>query len=260
MIYNTFPATQSEQKFIVFDIEFAPDQALYERYRRIDPRPAPCRWPMRRLIAATVLSLSVTAGIVEVEEFRSFSGPSESAVAKVLFSYFAERPQHRAVSWGGLGMDINILRCASMEHGLKLPRQLRPGERDRVGHLHVDLALSMKAGAGDYCHMLELATRIGAPCKFGPSAMAIPELVASGQYRTVEWICESDVVTAAWILCTHLASIGEVISADAAHFSILRHVRLLRGRAPFNGYLGNVMVRIRRRMDSSLARWMAEAA
>ena len=83
-------------------------------------------------------------------------------------------------------MDINILRCAAMEFGLKLPRQLRPGERDRGTFLYLNLALSMKAGAGDYVHMLELAARIGAPCKFGPSAMAIPELVAAGRYQTVE--------------------------------------------------------------------------
>ena len=258
MIFD--PTNTVATRFIAFDIEFTPDHALYQRYARLDPRPAPCRWPMRRLIAATVLSLSVIDGVVEVEEFRSFSGPSEAAIAGALFAYFAERPFHRAVSWGGLGMDINILRCAAMEFGLKLPRQLRPGERDRVGFLHLDLALAMKAGAGDYIHMLELATRIGAPCKFGPSAMTIPKLVEGGRYQTVEWICESDTVTAAWILCSHLASIGEVTSADAAQFSILRHVRNLRGKAPYARYLSNVMDRLRRRMDESLNRWLAEAA
>ena len=180
------PTTSPATRFIAFDIEFTPDQVLYQRYVRLDPRPAPCRWPMRRLIAATVLSISVIDGNVEAEEFRSFSGPSEAAVAGALFGYFAERPWHRAVSWGGLGMDINILRCAAMEFGLKLPRQLRPGERDRGTFLYLNLALSMKAGAGDYVHMLELAARIGAPCKFGPSAMAIPELVAASRYQTVE--------------------------------------------------------------------------
>jgi len=248
-------------KFVCFDIEFATDQALFDRYVRADPRPAPAaRWPMRRLIAATVLSLSVEDGIVSVQDFRSFSGPDEKAVAKALFSYFMERPMHRAVSWGGVATDSNILRCASMEHGLKLPRQLRPGERERGGHLHFDLAVSMKAGAGAHVHMLELAMRIGAPCKFGPSAMAIPELVASERYRTVEWICEADVVTTCWILCSHLASSGEVISADAAHYSLLRHVRMRRGQAPYARFLGNVMDRLRTRMNDSMSRWLAEAA
>lgn len=251
----------AEQKFIVLDIEFLTDDKVFQRYLQVDPRPSDrARWPMRRLIAASVLAISVCDGIVEVEDFRSFSGPEEASIAKDLFAYFAERPRHRCVTWGGLGTDINILRCAAMEHGLKLPRQLRSGERDRTGHLHLDLALAMKAGAHDYCHMLELATRIGAPCKFGPSAMAIPKLVAREHYRPIEWTAESDVVTTAWILCSHLASIGEVTSADAAHYTILRFVRMRRGQAPYSAYLGNVMDRLRRRMDDSMKRWMAEAA
>ena len=258
MHYTAIPA--AEQKFIVLDIEFLTDEALHQSYVRADPMPSTkARWPMRRLIAASVLSLSICDGIVEVEDFRSFSGPDEASVAKKLFGYFAERPQHRCVTWGGLGTDINILRCAAMSHGLKLPRQLRSGERDRTGHLHLDLAVSMKAGAGAYVHMLELAMRIGAPCKFGPSAMAIPKLVARGHYRPIEWTAESDVVTTAWILCSHLAAIGEVTSADAAHYGLLRHVRLRRGQAPYSSYLGNVMDRLRRRMDDSLNRWLAEA-
>lgn len=258
MQFNAVPTTS---RFIVFDIEFLTDNALFERYSRADPRPCErARWPMRRLIAATVLSLSIEDGIVSVEDFRSFSGPEEAAVSKDLFSYFEERPTHLAVSWGGLATDSNILRCASMEHGLKLPRQLRPGERDRGGYCHLDLAVSMKAGAGAHVHMLELAMRIGAPCKFGPSAMAIPKLVARGHYRPIEWTSESDVVTTAWILCSHLATVGEVISADAAHYTLLRHVRMRRGQAPYSAYLGNVMDRLRRRMDASLSRWMAEAA
>lgn len=250
----------STAKFICFDIEFNTDQELFHRYTRSDPRPTlEARWPMRRLIAATVLALSVDDGIVSVEDFRSFSGPDEASVAKSLFSYFVERPLHRAVSWGGVATDSNILRCAAMEHGLKLPRQLRPGERERGTHSHLDLAVSMKAGAGAYVHMLELATRIGAPCKFGPSAMAIPKLVARGHYRPIEWTAESDVVTTAWILCSHLASVGEVTSADAAHYGLLRYVRMRRGQAPYSSYLGNVMDRLRRRMDDSLNRWLAEA-
>lgn len=256
-----FSALPAAAGFIVFDIEFKTDDALFARYCRSDPRPSErARWPMRRLVAATVLAISIAEGIVEVEDFRSFSGPDEAAVAKALFSYFAERPMHRACSWGGVSTDINILRCAAMEHGLKLPVQLRPGERDRGVHRHLDLAVSMKAGAGDYVHLLELATRLGAPCKFGPSAMAIPELVASGRFRTVEWICEADVVTTCWILCSHLATIGEVISADAAHYSLLRHVRMRRGQAPYARFLGNIMDRLRSRMNDSMNRWLAEAA
>lgn len=251
----------AEHKYIVFDIEFLTDECLFQRYSREDPRPQTrARWPMRRLVAASVLTLSVVDGIVEVEEFCSFSGPDESVVASKLFCYFADRPRHRAVTWGGLGTDINILRCAAMEHGLKLPRQLRPGERDRAGYLHCDLAVAMKSGAGDYVHLLELATRIGAPCKFGPSAMNIPGAVAKGHYRTIEWTAESDTITAAWVLCAHLASVGEITSADAAHYTILRHVRMLRGKAPYATYLGNVMGRLRRRMDDKLNRWLALAA
>lgn len=218
-------------RYTVCDIEFVDDPVLYNRYRRIDPRPAESRWPMRRIVAATVISLSVEDGMIAVEGFKSFSGSAEDVVLTRLFAYLNERPEHRLVTYAGLCTEIPMLRLAAMAHNMKLPRQLSDNRRDRSGQwAHLDLAVLMKAGAGAFVHLAEIATRLNLPCKFGGSAMSIPELVKAGQYRKISWISEADVIATSMILCSHLASVGDLISAEAAHYSILQHVRPLRAK------------------------------
>jgi len=96
-----------------------------------------------------------------------------------------------------------------MEHGLKLPRQLWKGERDRRGHLHLDLAVELKT-SGEYCHLLEIAARRALPVKFGLSAMAIPHMVAHGDYRRIEQTAEVDTISTALVLASWLATRGEL--------------------------------------------------
>jgi hypothetical protein len=174
-----------------------------------------------------------------------------------LFAYLNERAQHRLVTYAGLSTEIPMLRLAAMAHNLKLPRQLSDNRRDRSGQwAHLDLAVTMKCGAGSYVHLSEIATRLNLPCKFGGSAMKIPELVEKGHYRKVEWISEADVIATGMLLSSCLASTGDLISAEAAHYAILKHVRPLRGEACYRDYLGNVADRIRTSMRSELQRWM----
>ena len=49
-------------EYIIFDCEFAVDRPLYERYRRADPDPAPCRWPMKRVMSVSVMAGAFHAG------------------------------------------------------------------------------------------------------------------------------------------------------------------------------------------------------
>ena len=58
-----FSAPESATKYIVLDCETLNDVRLYERYRTRDPRPAPCRWPFRRVVAASVMEITVVRGI-----------------------------------------------------------------------------------------------------------------------------------------------------------------------------------------------------
>ena len=245
-------------KLIVVDLEFLPDEQLYQRYVKLDPRPARSRWPMKRVVTASVMAMSIADGLMQVEHFKSFSGPDEGRLVSQIFAYLNDRPDHRLVSWGGVHTDIPVLRVAAMEHGLKLPSQIRPHARDRRGWLHLDLCVEMKAG--EYVHMSEVATRLAIPVKFGGCAAAIPHLVSERRWREAEWISEADVITTSMLLASHLSILGELNSAEASHHDILSFARRLRGQASYNSYLGNVQQRLRANMKAELHRWMSRVA
>lgn len=253
-MFNTNDNTASS--FIVIDCEFLKDWHLYEKYRRVDPRPAPCRWPMKRVVSASVMALEIQGSAIEVTAFRSFSGADEGRLLLQLFGFLAERPWFKLVTYGGVATDVPVLRIAAMKHGLKLPTQLRNGDRSR--HVHLDLALTMKAG--DYVHLTEIATRLGQPCKLAGSAGAVPKLFAQGDFRSIEHISECDIINTAFILASYLQAQGELLSAKAAQLGMIRHVRLLRGRAPYARILGNFADRLRREIEDELKVWMARVA
>ena len=255
---SNFASIVAANKVVVLDLEFLPDEQLYARYVRLDPRPARSRWPMKRVVAATVMSLRVADGLLQVEHFKTFAGRDEGKLVSQLFAYFNERADYRLVTWGGLNVDIPVLRIAAMEHALKLPLQLRPQARDRRGWLHLDLCVEMKAG--EYVHLSEVATRLNIPVKFGGCAASIPHLVRKGDWRAIGWVCEADVVSLACLFSSYLGMLGELSSAEASHHHILSFVRGLRGEAPYSRYLGNVQHRLRDNMKAELSRWMARVA
>lgn len=203
-------------QFIVLDCEFLYDLPLYERYSRADIHPAKCRWPMRRVVAASVMALEVSGGQLTVTACKSFSGVGDDRLLLQLFGFLAERPAHKLVTWGGLWADVPVLRIGAMEHGLKLPVQLRISDRSR--HVHLDLATAMKAGAGDFVHMSEVAARLNLPCKIAGSASSVPHWVERRNFRACEHVAESDVATASFILACYLEVQGELLSAKAAQW------------------------------------------
>lgn len=244
-------------KYVILDLETVADTRLYDRYRRNDPRPAPCRWPFRRVVAASVMAVTVTHGVWEVDAFRSFTGPNDYAIARQLFDWFAERPNHRLCTWGGLNEDIPVLKMVAMEVGLKLPRQLRYMERDRrLGFLHTDLAIVLRAGAGQYPHMTEVATRLGLPCKMAGSAGQVPHLAAEGRHEDLASVAEVDVLTTALLLAGHLSTLGQVISVHAAIYVTMRAVRSRRPRARYHRELGNYLAKVERQMLEDQRRWL----
>lgn len=247
-------------RFLALDVEFIDDEELYTAYRRIDPRPAERRWPLRKVVAVSCMTLAIDGVCLEPTGFKSFSGPDEGKLLADVFAYLRMHGDHRLVTWGGCSTDVPILRCGAMANGLKLPPQLIGNRRMRNGeHEHLDLAVTIKGAAGTYAHLSEVAVRLHVPVKIAGSTMAIPDLVANGEFRKLEWLAESDTISTALVLGAYLAANGEIASAEAAQYAIVKFVRPLRGKAPYANYLGNVQQRLRGQMMRDIQRWMARA-
>jgi hypothetical protein len=193
-------------RYLVLDIEFVDDEELYRRYLRIDPRPAQQRWPFRKVIAANVMALAVDGRSLEVTSFKSFSGPDEDKVLLNLFAHMTDYGDHRLVTYSGCATDVPILRAGACANGLKLPPQLIGNPRKRGEFEHLDLAIIFKGGAGQYCHLSEIAVRCNVPVKMGGTAMAIPDLVRTGNYRPIEWLAEADTISTACVLASYLGT------------------------------------------------------
>lgn len=250
-----FPTTVAN-RYIILDVEYLADLQLYNRYRVSDPRPASCRWPFRRVMSASVMSVAVDNGVWVVDDFQSFTGPDERDLVRKLFQWMIERPEHRICTWSGAAEDLPILKTSAMEHGLCLPRQLRHNERDRLGFFHTDLALVLKAGSGQFVHQTELATRLHLPGKMAGSAGQVPHLVAERNFEAVGWISECDTLLTSLLLASHLASLGQVINIQAAHYVTMRFVRERRERANYHRELGNYISRVGRQMIADQRTWL----
>ena len=251
-----FPAKDSTARFIVLDVETLNDTRLYHRYFTRDPRPAPLRWPFRRVIAASVMSIVVENGVWQVDAFQSFAAEDDRTVITSLFKWIIERPDHRVVTWGGASEDLPLFKTAAMEYGLTLPRQLRHNERDHQGWLHLDLALLLKAGSGTFVHQSELAARLGLPSKMAGNAGQVPYLIDEGRVHECAAISEVDVLLTSLLLAGHLVSTGEVKSLRAAQYCTMRCVRNQRPAASYHRELGNYLASAERQMLEEQNCWL----
>ncbi len=204
----------------------------------------------------SAMSVSVNDGVWEVEDFRSFINPDERENVRAFFDWMIERPAHRAVTWSGAAEDLPILKTAAMEFGFTLPLQLRQNERDRQGFMHWDLSLILKAGSGTHVHQLELAVRLGLAGKMAGSAGQVPYRVAEGNLKAVAWISECDVLLTACLLASHLVTLGQVMSVQAAHYVTLRYVRERREHASYHRELGNYLAKVERQIIADQRRWL----
>jgi hypothetical protein len=244
------------QRHIILDLEYRADEQLYQRYRIADPRPAPCRWPFRRVVSGSVMAIRIDEGVWQVEDFRSFSGGDDRLVVRQLFNWFQERPTHALTTYGGANEDLQILKMAAMEHGFILPPQLRQNERNGRDFFHTDLALVLRGGGGQFAHMTELATRHQLPGKLAGSAGQVHYLAAEQSYKSAARISECDVLTTALLLASHLATLGQVKSMFAAHYVTMMYVREYDDAAPYHRFLGNYLARAKRQMMDEQQAWL----
>lgn len=250
----------ARRSFAVLDIEVLNDRTAYATYAALDPRAAELRWPFKKVCSASVLTFSITEdGLFEFGHMDSFADVDEKVVITKLFNRLRELPQYQVVTWSGLSHDLPILRMGAADYEILLPPQLVHNARDRGHYQHLDLSVEMKAH-GMYTHLSEIAVRLKLPVKFGGSAGRVPILVEQQRWARLMEIAESDVIVTAMVLCSHLRIHGALVSAIAAHITLLDGIRRLRPHAKYRDYLGRVRDRIARRAMAEAEAFIASAA
>lgn len=245
MNYTTNDNRRDRRSYAVLDVELLNANDEYAAYKKQDPRPAELRWPFRRVCAAALMTFTVTEdGQFEFGHFESWSEGGEAVILRALFLRLRMLPDYQLITWGGLSCDLLVIRLGACEHGLRLPRQLVHGARDRGQWLHRDLAVEFKAGSGVHVHMTEIAMRLRLPVKFADQASMVPMLVESGRWGRLESIAGADVITTAMLLTCQLAVNGDLNGAAAAHIVLLQQVCKLRPEARYHDYLVRVTDRI----------------
>lgn len=247
------------RSFAVLDIEMLYREDAYEAYRKIDPNPAEAlRYPFRSTCAAALLTFSVTDGQFEFGHLDSWAGDDEPALLRALFDRLHMLPDHRVCTWGGLSMDCPVLRMGAARHHLRLPRQLIKDARKHGQWLHLDLGKEHHCGT--YVHQTEVAVALNLPAKFADSAASVRHLLEAGKLQRLRNVPVADVVTTALLLQAHLASHGELLSAQAAQILTLREVVRCRPEARFADYLRRVEKRIEAEALAAAEAFIAAAA
>lgn len=231
------------QHFAVLDIEMLYRQDAFQAYLKIDPNPANAlRYPFRSTCAAALLTFSVTDGLLEFGHLDSWAEDDEPALLKALFDRLRMLPNHKVVTWGGLSMDLPVLRIGAARHQLRLPRQLVKDARQNREWLHLDLGKEHHCGT--YVHQTEVAVALNLPTKFADSAASVRHLLQTGKLQRLRNVPVADVVTTALLLQAQLAAHGDLVSAQAAQIVTLREVVRRRPEARFADYLRRVEKRI----------------
>ena len=248
------------RRFAVLDIEVLTDREAFSKYASLGMPKAELRWPFKKVCSASVLTFSVDEfGLFEFGHLDSFCGADEKEVLTKLFRRLRELPEHQLITYGGLSHDLPILRMGAALHEILLPQQLVHNARRHGSFQHLDLAVEMKA-SGMYAHLSEVAIRMNIPVKFGGSAGRVQLLVAEQRWSRLAEVADADTISTAMVLCSHLKILGALISASAAHISLLDHVRRLRPHAKYHDYLGRVRARIAHKVMAEANAFIASAA
>ncbi len=247
------------QRFAVLDIETLNRVEAYEVYARLDGvDAAPLRYPFRSTVAAALLTFSVTGGVLEFGHLDCWAGDDERALLKALFDRLHMLPDHRLITYGGLWLDLPVLRIGAARHHLRLPRQLIANARQNREWLHLDLAKEYQAGK--HIHMSEVAVALDLPVKFADRASQVPVLLEAGKLERLKNIPVADVLTLSLILQAELETHGELVSARAAQIATLREVRRRRPEARFADYLWRVEQRLAGEVMAEAKAFVASAA
>ncbi len=155
-------------------------------------------------------------------------------------------------------MDLPVLRMGAARHQLRLPRQLIKDARQNREWLHLDLGKEHHCGT--YVHMSEVAVALNLPVKFADSAASVRHLLQTGKLQRLRNVPLADVVTTALLLQAHLASHGDLVSAQAAQIVTLREVVRRRPEARFADYLRRIEKRIECEALAAAEAFIAAAA
>jgi len=246
------------------DTESHWDEHLHEDYRALNPKHRDHRMASKRIFAAAALDIAIgDDGAVSVEGLSSWTERShgdEAAIVGALFDHMRFRPDHKAVTYGGLAADLPLLVLASMEYALTLPGQLRSGHRVRAGEMrpHTDLALEFKGKGRDWAHLSEVGLRLGFPRELfmGKSQVALPS--TPEQWQAVRYHVGFDCVLTAMVALAWMGAQGRFRVDTPAMIYQLSDWFLRNGGR--DSPISEPLAELRRRMAERIAWRMAEAA
>lgn len=215
------------QKYLIIDTESQFDPYLREAYQCIEPACDRARIGCRSLVAVAMWPCEIdslgriTTGSL-VSWTTSGSG-DEAGLVKNAFAFMRQHSDHVLVSYGGLGVDCQILQLAAMSANLTLPRQLAEAQGPRWKDLrHIDLGLALKGPGKTWHHLSEVLLRLGVPV--APLLGKADPAVRPG---SINWLhiaehCETDVLFTAMVLIAwlRLQSVAP-ISIPAGHLALL---------------------------------------
>lgn len=247
--------------YAVIDVETLNLNEDYQVYARLDCRAAKLRFPFKSVCATALLTFKVDEdGLFDFGSMHAAAGDDEGALVRDLFGRLRMLGDATVCTFGGLNLDLPVLRTAAMRHHLRLPHQLVHNAHHNRERCHLDLAAELRAGGQSFVHLSEISTALRLPTKFGDQASNVPKLLAEGKLRRLQEIALVDVINLALLLQSHLEVHGQLTSATASQIVTLREVVRRRPEARFADYLSRVECRLAAQAMADAEAFIASAA
>lgn len=248
------------QSYIAFDLEFRTDEALFEMHRQIDPKSSRKAVAIKTATAAAALEFTIgTSGEIVIGTLASWTladWPDEGALVEQALDFIRRRPQHRVLSFGGVGVDIPVVVLAAMRHGIVLPPQLQakhaPWDRS-----HIDLGLLIKGAGKSWSHLSQVCLRLGLPPALIAAKAAPVRPTSPEQWEELRGHVELDALLLALVWFAWCASQGhEGIGYQSA--AVAQIAAFLRRRPEHR--LAEELGRYQRQLEGQIAGQYADAA
>lgn len=248
------------QSYIAFDLEFASDEALFEMHRQIDPKSSRKAVAIKTVTAAAALEFTIgTSGEIAIGTLASWTladWPDEGALVEQALDFIRRRPQHKVLTFGGVGVDIPVIVLAAMRHGIALPHQLQakhaPWDRS-----HIDLGLMIKGAGKSWSHLSQVCLRLGVPpaliaAKAEPVRPTSPE-----EWEQLRHHVELDTLLLAltWFAWCEAQGLDGIRYHTAAVAQVAAFLR----RRPEHG-LAEQLVRFQRHLEGAISAQYSNAA
>ena len=215
------------QKYLILDTESVFDPYLREAYQSIDPACEKARIGCRSPVAVALWPIEIDElGRITTGSLASWTlhgCGDEAALLTKVFAFMRQHADHVMVTYGGLGVDCQILQLAAMAANQTLPRQLAEAQGPRWKDLrHIDLGLALKGPGKTWHHMTEVLLRLGVPV--APLlGKADPDVRPDDlNWSQISQHCETDVLFTAMVLVAWLRLQGLAhIHVPAGHLALL---------------------------------------